>query len=133
MAVPYNKDSSLNLYSDIFVDGRFMVDIWDSYRVSTEFLDNDELYVEHIVKQYDRWDLLAEEYYGERAFWWVLAITNNVEDPFAIYFDYAVESSIKTLRIIRLDALRQFIQVVRDKRLEDDVKLKRKLKREGSK
>jgi hypothetical protein len=132
MSVPYKKESSLNLYSDIFVDGRFMVDIWDSYRVSTEFMENDELYVEHVVNQYDRWDLLAERYYDDRSLWWVLAITNNIEDPFAIYFDYAVPASIKTLKIIKVGALRQLIQIVRDKRLEDDVELKRRLKREGS-
>jgi hypothetical protein len=132
MSVPYKKESSLNLYSDILVDGTFMVDIWDSYRVTSEFMENEQLYVEHVVKQYDRWDLLAENYYNDRSLWWVLVITNNIEDPFSIYFDYAVPSSVKTLRIIKEGALRQLIQNIREKRLEDDVKLKRKLKREGS-
>ena len=132
MSVPYKKDNVLNLFSDISIDGKFMVDIWDSYMVSTEFLENEEYYIEHPVKQYDRWDLLSQRYYNNRALWWVLAMTNNIEDPFSIYFDYAVEYSLKTLRILKTPALQELIQNVRDKRLDEDIRLKRRLKREGS-
>jgi hypothetical protein len=124
VAIPNNKESIMNLYSEIKVGDLFMLDIWDSYKVSSEFLNNEEFYLDHDVSQYDRWDLLAEKYYGNRSLMWVLMLVNNIEDPFSIYFDYAVPSSLKKIKIIKNNALQTLLQRIRNKRLNDDYNMK---------
>ena len=38
--------------------------------------------VEHVVTQGERMDVLARKYYGNGRYWWCIAITNGIIDPF---------------------------------------------------
>ena len=43
--------------------------------------DNDRV---HIVKDHERLrlDILADKYYGDQYLWWVIAVANDIIDPF---------------------------------------------------
>jgi nucleoid-associated protein YgaU len=40
--------------------------------------------LDHILSVGDRLDLLAHRYYGDSEYWWVIALANRIEDPFAL-------------------------------------------------
>ena len=41
-----------------------------------------EYYDEYIIKEYDRWDRLANKFYGTPHLWWLIASFNKILDPF---------------------------------------------------
>ncbi len=40
--------------------------------------------VEHILDSGERLDLLANRYYGDEDYWWVIALVNRIQDPFSL-------------------------------------------------
>lgn len=130
MSITYDRDSILNLYPEIKIYDFFTLDIWESYKVSSNFLNEGELFIDYNVKQYDRWDKIAEQFYGIRSWWWVIAITNNIEDPFSIYFDSGVTDSLKTLKILKIAPLIDLLETIRARRIEKDTELLLKLDRD---
>ena len=40
--------------------------------------------VDYIYGIADRLDLLAYKYYGDSDYWWIIALANNVQDPFSV-------------------------------------------------
>jgi hypothetical protein len=87
MAIPDNRNSSGNLFNETQIDGIFLMDIWESYKLGNEIIEEDQLFIEHKVRQYERWYDLAETYYDDRNLWWIILLTNRVEDPFSLYVD----------------------------------------------
>lgn len=48
-----------------------------------DILDNVDT-LDHVLAVGDRLDLLAHRYYGDSEYWWVIALANRIEDPFAL-------------------------------------------------
>jgi nucleoid-associated protein YgaU len=40
--------------------------------------------IDHVLKAGERFDGLAHRYYGDSDYWWVIALANRVQDPFAL-------------------------------------------------
>lgn len=40
--------------------------------------------LEHIVTAGDRLELIANQYYGDPDYWWVVALSNRILDPFSL-------------------------------------------------
>lgn len=40
--------------------------------------------VDHVLGAGDRLDLLAYRYYGDEEYWWVIALSNRILDPFSL-------------------------------------------------
>lgn len=40
--------------------------------------------LDHILVAGERYDTLAHRYYGDEDLWWVIALANRVQDPFAL-------------------------------------------------
>ena len=40
--------------------------------------------IEHVLKAGERLDHLAHRYYGDSDYWWVIAVANRIQDPFAL-------------------------------------------------
>jgi hypothetical protein len=40
--------------------------------------------VDHVLSVGERLDLLAYRYYGDEEYWWVIALANRIQDPFAL-------------------------------------------------
>lgn len=41
--------------------------------------------LDHILKAGERLDGLAHRYYGDADYWWVIALANRIQDPFALH------------------------------------------------
>ena len=130
MTVPKKRTSSANLFPNIQIDGTFLVDIWDSYNLSLEFVEEEQLFITHKVTQYERWDQIAEEYYQDRTLWWILLMTNQVEDPFALYVDSIIPTSLETLKILKPARALELANLVRESRIQKDYEFNKKLKRD---
>jgi len=52
-----------------------------------------DLYI--ITDETDRLDLLAQKYYGDTGMWWIIAVTNNINDA-SIYIEPGTQLRIPT-------------------------------------
>lgn len=48
----------------------------DRYKENTIF------YQKYIISEGDRWDLIANKFYGTTDLWWIIALFNDIKDPF---------------------------------------------------
>lgn len=39
---------------------------------------------EHVLQLGERLDTLAHKYYGDPDYWWVIALSNRIQDPFSL-------------------------------------------------
>lgn len=101
MTIPARKESILNLYGTITLDNISSQDVWYAWKITEEFKKKTDLFYKEPVKQFARWDWLAYEVWKNRELWWLLALFNNVEDPFCIYWDKEVDSSLKEIIVLR--------------------------------
>ena len=83
---------------DILVDneGREMFETWRNLKIPKT---DEDMFHEVRVKDKYRIDLIAHKYYNNQDLWWVIALANNVKDPF---FDLEVG---EILRIPSISAL----------------------------
>lgn len=92
-----NNTSSLNLYNilrDKDEDIDFM-NIFRSYVVSDSNFDDRRLYNQHQVTETDWLDNISYRYYDTPALWWLIALTNNIVNPFE---DPKAGDSLKILK-----------------------------------
>jgi hypothetical protein len=121
MPLPTNKESFRNLFPDITVGDVQMADLWRAWTITEELKNKIKVFDEYFIEENDRWDLIAEEVYGDRRLWWILVMFNNIEDPFSLYFEKGVTSSIKKIKIIKESDVAIILKAVRDKRLKFEV------------
>jgi hypothetical protein len=90
------------LFPEITIDDKTIIDVWSAYRISPEFKEQNFTFDYYTVKENDRWDIISERLYGKREYWWIIAMFNDIDDPFTIYFDRNV--IVRTDRIRILDS-----------------------------
>jgi hypothetical protein len=120
MALPYDKSSILNMFPETIFNDVSILDLWSSYKVSSEFQQNGSYFDKFQLEQSHRWDTLAEEIYGDRKFWWVLILFNNIDNPFAIDYDDNLENSIAIIRVLKPEYLPTLLGEIRKFRLESE-------------
>lgn len=114
MSIPRSIHSSLNLFPMVRIDGTLFLDYWNSYTITEEFKLKTQDTIYYLVSPRDRWDLIAQQLYDDRSLWWLIVLFNDIEDPFSIYFDVDIDSSIKKLKIIRKENLGSLLNSIRD-------------------
>jgi len=118
MALPNEKENFRNLFPDIVVDDIGMADFWRAWQLSDEFKSKVKIFDTYFVTDGDRWDTLAEEVYGDRRLWWVLALFNEIEDPFAIYFEDNIPTTVRTVKVIKESDVIIILNAIRTERLK---------------
>lgn len=63
-------------------DGNYLLNIWKSYSIPDDIKNNEDYTFEHDVDNNDWWDSIAYDYYENENLWWVVALTNDVVNPF---------------------------------------------------
>lgn len=117
MAIPPDNTSIKNLFPDVVVDNITLADFWRSWQISQEFKDKIKVFDTVAIEEKERWDTLAEKYYGSRSMWWVIPMFNDVDDPFKIYYDKTIPQSINFLKMIKQEDVSLLLGEIRKKRL----------------
>lgn len=75
--------SSLRMYNVLQdKDGTNFVNIFRSYTISEEAKSNQLLFSTYTVNDDDWWEYIAARFYTDTNLWWVVAMTNEVTNPF---------------------------------------------------
>ena len=76
-------------------DGMYYYDLSD-----TVYLDQDNInplnYTTHEVTRYDSLYTLSLKYYKTKSLWWVIGVTNNIDNPFVLTENVGEEIKILT-------------------------------------
>lgn len=118
MSIPEDKTTILNLYPETTFDGIKILDIWSSYRVSQEFQSKGSYFDKFQLEDRHRWDTLAEEIYGDRKYWWILIMFNNLDNPFVIDYGDDLDESISIIKVLKPEYIPLLIGEIRKFRLE---------------
>lgn len=68
-----------NLLQDI--NGDILFNVFNAYQLSSEVIDSSFFEVYEIEND-DWWDNISFRFYGTSYLWWVIALTNNIHNPF---------------------------------------------------
>jgi hypothetical protein len=120
MSIPTQRNSLKNLFPDIVIDNITLSDFWRSWQITKEFKDRVKVFSLVKIKETDRWDTLAEYYYGDRRLWWIIALFNDMDDPFKIYHDKTIPSAVNYIKIIKIEDITLLISEIRKHRLSFD-------------
>ena len=82
-----------NLLKD--TDNTKYLNIWRSFELNDEVTDETVFYLSYEVADDDWWDNISYYYYETPFLWWVIALMNDVQNPFE---ELEVGSNIKILR-----------------------------------
>lgn len=118
MPLPSSKKSILNLFPELKDGDTSFADFWRSWVISKKFVDDSRIFNEYLLSEGQRWDQIAQEVYGDRQLWWVIALFNEVEDPFDIYFQKDLSIARLTLSIPNEQNVSILLNEIRERRLE---------------
>lgn len=121
MPITNDINSIKNLFTDTKIDQTNIADLWTSWQFSQELKDKVDSYSEVIVTEEDSWYSISEELYGRRDYWWIIALYNDVEDPFSLFYNNSVSSAFTRLKIPDISSLNIILGTIRDKRIQREV------------
>lgn len=91
-----NNISHLKLFNILEdVDKTKLLNIWRSFTFNEDVIDNTPYYETYEVENEDWWDNIAYKFYDTPNLWWVIAMMNNIVNPFE---ELEIGSNIKILR-----------------------------------
>lgn len=77
------------------------LDIWNAYRIKIlNKNQNDTAFFFHQLNESDTFVSLAYEYYKEPKLWWLVALVNEVEDPF-VFIDQVLQEDQPIIKILK--------------------------------
>lgn len=80
---PLSNSSMLNLFNVLEDSDKVkFLNIFKPYIINTDLLSNAMYYMTYEVNDNDWYDQIAYKYYKDQQFWWLIALTNNVLNPF---------------------------------------------------
>lgn len=71
-----------NNFPLIQMEGRDLVDITKQIQFKNELTNKSALFKSYIIKEGDRPDMIAYDFYGSPYYDWVILLFNNITDPF---------------------------------------------------
>ena len=117
MGLPANVLSIGNLYPEVKLGDLTLPDLWEFKNISSEYASKKQLFITYQVHEGERWYQLADRLYNDRELWWVIALFNDVDDPFKIYYDNRISSSITTVKVLDSNFLPELLNKIRKQRV----------------
>ena len=77
-----NNLSQLQKFDIFLEDQEYWYNIFSTYSISEEIKDNDDYITYHDAEDDDWWENIAYQYYDNDKLWWIIALTNDVVNPF---------------------------------------------------
>ena len=121
MALPQSIRDMNNLFLDVKINGENMQDLWTSWQLTTEFKESIRDFSVYLVEEGDNWHNISERIYGTRDFWWVLALFNEVEDPFTIFLDNNIPIATNKIKTISREDVGFLLSAIRNERIEREI------------
>jgi hypothetical protein len=103
-----------NLFPEITYDtdkgGQSSLDIWNAYRIQVDASSEEVAYFYHPVAPHDTLDSISHTYYATSKLWWIIALANDIQDPFDFLDDVrdgteGVNGKIKVYKKIAIDSI----------------------------
>jgi len=113
MAKNISTKSIINLLEEIEYSGIEALNIFSRYELIEKYKSGIKFYQEYIIKENDKWDLIAYNFYGTEELWWLIAIFNSVVDPFQKL------QAGNTLKIIQSQYLQEILLAFRRATLQN--------------
>jgi hypothetical protein len=121
MSLPESPSMLKNLFTETTVDGINIIDLWSSWKLTEEVKAKIKGQGEVFVEEGDSWHSISEQIYGTRDYWWVLALFNEVEDPFSIFFNKKIATTNSRIKAIRPEYIDIIVNDVRTKRVQKEL------------
>lgn len=102
-----NSKSKINLFKTTTFDNKEVLNIFSKYKLFEKYKKDISYYSEYEIQENDRWDTLAYKFYKDVNLWWIVAIFNNVIDPFQ-KLQYG-----ETLNIIKPEQIPNILLLIR--------------------
>ena len=99
--------SIINLLTEIKYQEMDSLNIFKKYRINDTYMNNTSFYEEYIIRENDRWDILGDRFYGTSELWWLIPLSNKIQDPFSSL------SVGKTLKILKKSILTHLLSELR--------------------
>jgi len=85
MKINIRSNSFASLFKAITFDTEDSLNIFSRYKLIEAYKTDIKYYEEYTITSFDRWDILADKFYGNVNLWWIIAIFNSIIDPFASF------------------------------------------------
>ena len=79
------RNTSLLHQFDILKDienNEILLNIWKSYSIPDDIKNNQDYVFKYMVPDDEWWDTIAYDVYENENLWWIIALTNDVVNPF---------------------------------------------------
>ena len=77
---PINLENIFEVYVDnVMLDDQYYYNVSETVVIPPEMEESN--YFDYTVIQGDTWPYLAYRFYGDIRAWWLICVTNNVQDP----------------------------------------------------
>lgn len=81
-----------DLFSEVVIDGMTYLDIAARrFKVNPKYVNDVTYYQKARVSEHDRIDVIAHRALGDSSLWWVIAVMNDIFDPF---YDLPMEDNM---------------------------------------
>lgn len=108
----------MNMFMETTVDDQDIIDFWTSWQITKEVRESIQGEGAAIVQDGDSWHSISKQIYGTREFWWVLALFNNVQDPFEIFFSSSINDTNYQIKYIKPEYVNFMVDAIRRNRTE---------------
>ena len=109
MAKKLGSFSFLNLLDEIEYEEEIIYDIFKKFELKNKFLADVDSFTNYEVKESElRWDILSNKFYGTPELWWVIALFNDITDPFQVFQTEGLK-----LKIIKPENIKEILLLIR--------------------
>lgn len=77
-----NNFSQLQKFNILREDNEYLFNIFRNYTISDSVKNNIDYVTMHYVDHNDWWENISYSYYENENLWWIVAMTNDVVNPF---------------------------------------------------
>lgn len=75
--------SQLQQFGVLKIQGHeYFFNIFETYQIVEDIKEDDKYLIYHNVDHDEWWDYIAYKYYDNEQLWWIIAMTNDVLNPF---------------------------------------------------
>lgn len=89
-------------------DENMLLNIWKNYSISDQIKDNEDYTTYYEVQDTDHWDNIAYQAYENENLWWIVALTNDVVNPFEEL------DSGESIKLVRDDFIYKIIKDIKN-------------------